>query len=163
MEDIDRWLHAVGADGADVKRELLRRAVTPSSEDRAPLVLPDPQSAETQAILALLAKGQVPTSRAVAAGAATSHPVNPTRVWSDGQIDHYGRVGAAWVHDYRRDHGIGPTRSEFFSSAIIKRALVALGISDEDGNQKRHRDRRLRRPDGWCTPPWLAGVERANS
>lgn len=136
MEAIDGWLGAAGAENVDGYRDLLGKALNPTSAEREPLVLPDPQSADASAVLALLKKGQVPTQRAVQAGAANARPPvvrESARKWSDAEIDRFGQLGAPWLHEYRQTHGTGPTWNEFFSSAPVERAFDEFGVESGVG------------------------------
>lgn len=161
MEALDVWLGATGADRVDGYRDLLHRALNPPSDEREPLVLPNPESADARAVMALLKKGQVPTHRAVAAGAANPRPwvvLEPARQWSDEEIDRFGQVGAGWLHQYRLSRGGGPTWTEFFSSTTIARSILdefdgQSGDEGVHGYLRRDRDRlillRRGRRRGW--------------
>lgn len=133
-QTIEAWFDAVGVECTNANRELLERALNPSKPDQDPLVLPDPMSADGQTILALLRKGQVPTCRAVAAGAAAPpRPHVPARQWTAEEIDHFGKLGAAWIQEYHRVYAQGPTWTEFFGSAPIEQILNEFGVRDGQG------------------------------
>lgn len=125
---IDAWVSAVGID-SDVYRELLDKALNPSSPECEPLELPDPGSDDAQVVMALLKKQQVPTRRAVNARAANPRPHAPLPVWSDDQIDRFGRVAAAWVYEVRSSDASGPTWAELFGSPPVRQIREELDLT----------------------------------
>ncbi|WP_342314625.1 hypothetical protein LIX17_25590 (plasmid) [Mycobacterium avium subsp. hominissuis] len=149
---IAAFLDALGVECTNANRDLLERALNPAKPDQDPLVLPDPMSADGQMILALLKKGQVPTCRAVAAGAAAPpRPHVPARQWTVEEIDHFGKLGAAWIHEYHQVYAQGPTWNEFFSSAPIEQILNEFGVRDLQGTYRPLRRDLIRsgRQRGW--------------
>ncbi|MFN6548575.1 hypothetical protein [Mycolicibacterium nivoides] len=134
METVEAWLAATGADCSDAHRDLLHKALNPLSPEREPLKLPDSNSTDAQAVVALLKKGQVPTTRAVAARAA--NPANPPvrqppQAWTTDQIDRFGQLSADWVNNYRLSQASGPsgpTWIELFRSPPLEQIRKQLGI-----------------------------------
>ncbi|MFV8160714.1 hypothetical protein ACNQVK_00925 [Mycobacterium sp. 134] len=124
---IEAWLGAVGMD-SDACRDLLHKALNPASPEREALELPEPGSDDAQVVMVLLRKGQVPTRLAVGAHTAHRRPYVPRPVWSDEQIDRFGRVASTWVDEFWQSHTTGPTWAEMSDSAAVEQARKELEL-----------------------------------